>query len=268
MTRKQFWARDRKVSGKQRLGHAERDIIALGTATAAIIMFVGTGGSVLPKVIQSLAGVGIGPDKALVNALLLNIALIIFGWRRHRQLSEEIAERRRAEEQARLLAETDALTGCLNRRGIADATARLASEGAARGETVAMMLIDLDNFKQINDRHGHAQGDAALKAAAELLRRSVRAGDLVGRLGGDEFAIWLAEVDGPEAKRRGEQLARAARDLQRFAPGAEKPVGFSIGIALLHADGGKSDAQVMELADQAMYQVKHGAKGGVALIDG
>ncbi|HNB27951.1 MAG TPA: GGDEF domain-containing protein, partial [Alphaproteobacteria bacterium] len=118
-----------------------------------------------------------------------------------------------------------------------------------------------------NDRHGHAQGDAALKAAAELLRRSVRAGDLVGRLGGDEFAIWLARVDGAEARRRGEQLVRAAAELQRFAPGAEKPIGFSVGIALLHADRPARDADVLERADRAMYQVKHGTKGGVALID-
>jgi len=182
------------------------------------------------------------------------------------QLAVAVAQAAEQEALARL-SETDALTGLLNRRGFDSSLAKAMAAARIARLDGALLYVDLDNFKQINDRHGHAQGDAALKAAAELLRRSVRAGDLVGRLGGDEFAIWLAEVDGAEAKRRGEQLARAARDLQRFAPGAEEPVGFSVGIALLHADGAKSDAQVMELADRAMYQVKHGAKGGVALID-
>jgi diguanylate cyclase (GGDEF)-like protein len=165
------------------------------------------------------------------------------------------------------LSETDALTGLLNRRGFdahlarSMAAARIAKRGGA------LLYVDLDNFKQINDRHGHAQGDAALRAAAELLRRSVRAGDLVGRLGGDEFAVWLAEVDTREARQRGEQLALTARALQRFAPDSDKPIGFSVGIAMLRADRPQSDAAVMALADKAMYQVKHGSKGGVALLE-
>ncbi len=182
------------------------------------------------------------------------------------QLAVAVAQAAEADALAKL-SETDALTGLLNRRGFdahlarSMAAARIAKRGGA------LLYVDLDNFKQINDRHGHAQGDAALRAAAELLRRSVRAGDLVGRLGGDEFAVWLAEVDTREARQRGEQLALTARALQRFAPGSDKPVGFSVGIAMLRADKPRSDAQVMELADKAMYQVKHGTKGGVALLE-
>jgi diguanylate cyclase (GGDEF)-like protein len=182
------------------------------------------------------------------------------------QLAVAVAQAVEQDVMARL-SETDALTGLLNRRGFdahlarSMAAARIAKRGGA------LLYVDLDNFKQINDRHGHAQGDAALRAAAELLRRSVRAGDLVGRLGGDEFAIWLAEVDTREARQRGEQMALTARALQRFAPDSDKPVGFSVGIAMLSADRPQSDAQVMELADKAMYQVKHGTKGGVALLE-
>ena len=93
-----------------RIGEADRDVIALGIALAAILLFVGTGGTVLPPAIRSLQGIEVAPDKALVNALLLNIALVIFGWRRYRQLSQEVLERSEAEERARLLAETDPLT--------------------------------------------------------------------------------------------------------------------------------------------------------------
>jgi diguanylate cyclase (GGDEF)-like protein len=182
------------------------------------------------------------------------------------QLAVAVAQAAEADALARL-SETDPLTGLLNRRGFDAHVARSMAAARIAKRGGALLYVDLDNFKQVNDRHGHAQGDAALRAAAELLRRSVRAGDLVGRLGGDEFAVWLAEVDSREARQRGEQLALAARALQRFAPSAEKPVGFSIGIAMLRADEPQSDARMMELADKAMYQVKHGSKGGVALLE-
>ncbi|HEV8389957.1 MAG TPA: diguanylate cyclase [Dongiaceae bacterium] len=187
-----------------------------------------------------------------------------------RELTDQLAVAlAQAEEQASLakLSQTDALTGLLNRRGFearlkdAVAAARIAGGGGA------LVYVDLDNFKQINDRHGHAQGDAALRAAAELLRRSVRAGDLVARLGGDEFATWMSGVDDAEMLRRGRELAAAATALQRFAPEAEKKVGFSIGIALLRPGRELSDGGLIALADRAMYQVKHGAKGGVALLE-
>src|SRR5690349_2468683 len=116
---------------------AQRDVIALGIATAAIILFVGTGGSVLPQVVRSWWGLGAGPDKLLVNALLLNVALMIFGWRRYKDLTHEVGERRKAEEQAYLLASTDPLTGCLNRRSVGAATDALLASAAARGEAIA-----------------------------------------------------------------------------------------------------------------------------------
>ena len=75
---------------------AQRDVDALGIATAAIILFVGTGGSVLPQVARSWFGVGHAPDTLLVNALLLNVALMIFGWRRYQELTREVGERRKA----------------------------------------------------------------------------------------------------------------------------------------------------------------------------
>src|SRR5690606_2998665 len=103
----------------------ERDLVAIGIAAAAIIMFVGTGGSVLPKVMRNWMGVGNGPDNLLVSAMLLNIALIIFGWRRYSELIAEIRQRKEAEERARLLAETDPLTGCLNRRSLPPAAGDL-----------------------------------------------------------------------------------------------------------------------------------------------
>ncbi len=116
---------------------AERDIIALGIAVAAIIMLIATGGSVLPKALDALLGNSRTPDVLLINALLLNIALVIFGWRRYRDLTHEIAERKRAEHQARLLAATDPLTMCLNRRSMAEATEQVRQRAVVAGEAVA-----------------------------------------------------------------------------------------------------------------------------------
>ncbi|MGH6893505.1 MAG: diguanylate cyclase [Dongiaceae bacterium] len=182
------------------------------------------------------------------------------------QLALAIAQ---AEEQAAMsrLSQTDALTGLLNRRGFEARLKDAVAAARTAGIGGALIYVDLDNFKQINDRRGHAEGDAALRAAAELLRRSVRAGDLVARLGGDEFAAWMTDVAGAEMLRRGNELAAAAASLQRFAPGAEMKVGFSIGIALLRAGRDATGADLLACADRAMYQVKHGAKGGVALLE-
>lgn len=168
---------------------AERDVIALGIAVAAVIMLVGTGGSVLPKAVEALFGNGREPDVILVNALLLNIVLIIFGWRRYRELTHEIAERRQAEARAQLLAATDPLTQCLNRRAMLDATEELRARAAVRGEAVAYCMIDLDNFKQINDMHGHSAGDAVLVMLCERVRGLLPRDARLARLGGDEFAF-------------------------------------------------------------------------------
>jgi diguanylate cyclase (GGDEF)-like protein len=182
------------------------------------------------------------------------------------QLAVAIAQ---AEEQAALtrLSQTDALTGLLNRRGF-EARLKDAVEAArAAGVGGALVYVDLDNFKQVNDRHGHAQGDAALRASAELLRRAFRAGDLVARLGGDEFAAWTGSVDGAEMLRRGRELAAAAATLQRFAPEAEMKLGFSVGIAWLRPGRKMNAGELIALADRAMYQVKGATKGGVALLE-
>ena len=171
---------------------AERDVFALGIAVAAMLLLVATGRAVLPSAVRSLLGDSTAPDRVLVSALLLNIALIIFGWRRYRELTREIAERRRAEDQARLLAATDPLTQCLNRRSMIEATEALRTAAAERGEAVAYCMIDLDNFKQINDMYGHTYGDAVLVKLCERLRALLPREARLARLGGDEFAFVMA----------------------------------------------------------------------------
>ncbi len=181
----------RDKTAKRRFGSAERDMIALGIAIASVILFVGTGGSLMPKIVRSWMGLGGAPDLALTNAVLLNIALLIFGWRRYNELHREVAERRRAEEKARELAEIDPLTGCLNRRSGSPAIEHLHEKATKSHREVAVFMIDLDNFKQINDLNGHQMGDRVLAAISRRIRDLLPAEGLIARIGGDEFVCAL-----------------------------------------------------------------------------
>ncbi len=249
---------------KKKLGAAERDIVALGIAVAAIILFVGAAGMLMPQVVQAWLGEGEAPDLMLTNAVLLNIALLIFGWRRYNDLQREVAERRRAEESARLLAETDELTGCLNRRS---GTPRIdANLLAARqtGRALAVFMIDLDNFKQINDLNGHQAGDQVLTVIAERLRDAVPKDAILARIGGDEFVCAFPHL--ADDRERVDQIASGV--MKSIAAPIEvnglflEPTG-SLGISSsCTSDDGEScpDADTLiHQADIAMYHAKkHG----------
>lgn len=258
---------------KKRLGKAERDIITLGIAVAAIILFVGTGGRVLPEVARSFLGQSGKPDFVLVNALLLNIALIIFGWRRYRELTKEIADRRRAEDKAKKLAETDPLTGCLNRRSMADVTEDLCAKSRKTSTGVAMIIFDIDNFKQINDLHGHAVGDATLVEISSRMRELLPPAGALARLGGDEFAAIVPYVK--DARDSVEDLARrlckaASRSMD--LGGVTMDVTVSAGIATTYTNKDNSDEKsspelLSHRADIAMYNAKKQGKNRFSVFE-
>jgi diguanylate cyclase (GGDEF)-like protein len=241
---------------------AERDVVALGIAVAAILLLVATGGAVLPSAIRSLLGTGSAPDKVLVSALMLNIALIIFGWRRYRELTHEIAERRRAEDQARLLAATDPLTHCLNRRSMIDATEELHNLAARRGEAIAYCMIDLDNFKQINDIYGHSYGDEVLVKLCDRIRELLPREARLARLGGDEFAFVVPYPIG-HTDRIDDLVIRLFTNIATPLEVRDVTVELtiSIGLATDHDTDGKPGpvvdaATLMHRADMALYHAK------------
>lgn len=241
---------------------AERDVFALGIAVAAMLLLVATGRAVLPSAVRSLLGDSTAPDRVLVSALLLNIALIIFGWRRYRELTREIAERRRVEDQARLLAATDPLTQCLNRRSMIEATEALRTAAAERGEAVAYCMIDLDNFKQINDMYGHTYGDAVLVKLCERLRALLPREARLARLGGDEFAFVMAYPVGHTDRIDDLVIglfANLAEPLEVLDITLELTI--SIGLATDHDDEGLPGPVIeagtlMHHADMALYHAK------------
>ena len=257
---------DRTKAREPALERADRDLVALGIAVAAILLFVGTGGLVLPQVVRSWMGVGDAPDPLLVNALLLNIALVIFGWRRYAELTTEIAERRKAEELARQLAEMDPLTDALNRRSIGPATDALLASIKVDGRSAAFVMVDLDNFKLVNDLNGHFAGDTLLRTTADRIRGLLPPDALLARHGGDEFAC-VVPFD-PRSPDRIDQFAsllieRVAQPVE--CQGMMIEVTVSVGIAADIAGRGPpapaADSQTLvHRADIAMYHAKKQGK--------
>ncbi len=248
------------------LGKAERDIITIGAATAAIILFVGTGGNVLPEAIRAVLYGEQAPDQLLVNALLLNIALIIFGWRRYRELRAEITIREHAEQVARRLSEMDPLTDCLNRRSMTTRSEELRRRARLHNNAVAFIMLDVDNFKQINDINGHLVGDEVLVTLANRIRATLPQDACVARLGGDEFAIALS-YDPAFPERIDDLVIRLYETMGNSVPtenGAVE-VRMSIGIASDHNRNGydpllADSHSLMRFADIAMYHSKKQGK--------
>jgi len=176
--------------------------------------------------------------------------------------SIDISDRKKSEQRIRFLADHDVLTELPN-RGLCTERLRLAVQQAGRsGQKVAVMFIDLDRFKDINDSLGHHIGDGLLRSVARRLLEAVRAGDTVSRMGGDEFVIVLnGVVDVDEVSQIVHQrlIPRIRRPHQ--VEGAELHVSCSVGIAIFPDDASDID-ELMRHADTAMYQAKAGGKDG------
>lgn len=180
------------------------------------------------------------------------------------QLGVALEQLSREEELARLTA-TDALTGLANRRGFLQALTRRMQEPGERRGPGALLYVDVDNFKLVNDNRGHKAGDEALEAIARLLRAEVREGDMAARLGGDEFALFVAPMGEDAAQRAAERLLAAAEPLAGLTDDPDRPLSLSIGVALT-GDAPEGDpADLLERADRAMYRAKDAGKGGVVV---
>jgi diguanylate cyclase (GGDEF)-like protein len=185
-----------------------------------------------------------------------------------RELAGEVAEQlavafeqlSNVEELTRL-SSTDTLTGLKNRRLFFSEVGKRLAQGAVAGTGGALVYVDLDNFKIVNDVKGHQAGDEALKAVARLLADATRADDFVARLGGDEFALWLDKVDQAAATRLAERLLASARLLADYSGDPSRPLGFSIGMAIFDPASGESMDSLVARGDEAMYVSKRGGKG-------
>ena len=171
-------------------------------------------------------------------------------------------------EQIVTLSRTDPLTALFNRRAFLEELdrrmARLDHDGASRGGGTdrggALLFIDLDNFKRVNDEFGHAAGDRALCSVADALRKLCRSTDLIARLGGDEFVVWIDCIGQAAALRRARSLLGRFVAQSRSGDGASRMLGMSIGIAFANSGQQQSASKIIARADAAMYRAKQAGK--------
>ena len=191
-----------------------------------------------------------------VNALGTNLV---------QALVNDITERKRAEAVAQELAAHDAVTGLLNRRGFDGALAKILGTTRHQSRDLAVLQVDLDYFKAVNDTHGHEAGDLVLREVARVLERSVRRADVVGRTGGDEFVVLLPGIEGVEKAHEIAHtiIAGVSRPIA-LADGKVARIGASVGIAMTR-DATESAASLLRRADVAMYAAKQAGRGRVCL---
>lgn len=176
-------------------------------------------------------------------------------------LLEDVADRHLREQELRRLADTDPLTGLYNRRRFAAELQRHLRHGERYGTRGALLLVDIDGLKQINDRSGHAAGDRAILATAGRLRSRLRATDIIARIGGDEFAVLLPEA----GSRQSEVVAASLGGGDQVGSGESDVPTLSIGVAALR---GEDPDVAMKRADAAMYRAKRrGGNGYSALVE-
>lgn len=180
----------------------------------------------------------------------------------------DITERKEAELKVNFMAYHDKLTGLPNRALFFDRMAQAISQARRGKKRVALLFLDLDGFKQVNDRHGHDAGDIVLKVVVERMTSSVRAMDTIARLGGDEFTVILSELDAIEDTTPvAEKLISSVRQPIVLPDGEECQVGASIGIAIYPDNGTEADL-LLSAADTAMYTSKGGGKGRYTYFGG
>jgi len=206
-------------------------------------------------------------------------------------VARDVTERKALERELQRLSQHDSLTGLFNRRRFEEELRRQLAYTRRYGSGGALLVIDLDRFKQINDTHGHAAGDKALCHVARLLRDNVRGTDVVARderaatiecgteragtsgdavlarFGGDEFVVLLPEADEQGAQAAAERLVEAVERSTLRIGGEEVGLGISVGVAMFDKFGRPGEQDLLAAADRAMYVVKAGGGGGANLVD-
>ncbi len=168
---------------------------------------------------------------------------------------------RRSQAQLAQLVIQDQLTNVLNARAFADRLSEELDRNRRYPRPLALLYMDLDNFKIINDTHGHQTGDAVLRLVADAMRSSVRHSDIVGRLGGDEFAVLMPETDAQVADAAAKRLVAGLRNVFKGTPN----VTASIGVVSCTATDASTD-DLLRRADQAMYDAKKMGKDRVVQV--
>lgn len=161
------------------------------------------------------------------------------------------------------LSRTDSMTGLLNRRAFfEEELPRRVSRLERSRQTAALFYVDMDNFKLVNDVHGHQAGDDAIMFLRDLLMDFTRPGDVIARLGGDEFAMWLDGISAAVAESRVGDLIKVSQSMRQFSGAPDRPLGISVGVAVFDPERTETLDELLARADAAMYAIKKAGKGG------
>ena len=236
----------------------DRELISRWPTLAVVLMHAGFLLARIPFASTLTSSLAAGQPQSLVTTVMAFEALFVTFCLPFLRVA---MTKERAELEQRRAALTDALTGIANRRAFLELGASLLKRTLADRRPAALLLFDLDRFKEVNDTAGHQAGDRVLKAFSDLVAGSIRPGDLFGRLGGEEFACLLAEASMAEALQISERLRRDFAAM-RF-PGPATSATVSVGVAMA-SDAGRDLPALLATADRALYRAKADGRNRVA----
>ncbi len=240
----------------------------------AVLLFVVAGGVML----AGLSHLGLSPaahisnQANVVSSSLMALMVSVLLWRTftraellQRQLTHTNATLRQQQAQLEQLATRDPLTGLLNRRAFEERAQHELRRAQREGTPLALVMLDLDHFKAINDHWGHPAGDAVLAQAAQLLAQGVRATDVAARWGGEEFIALLPNTSAASARQLADKLRLAQEHARTSWQGKALQVTASWGVAALVPGGTDTLDHLVSRADQALYEAKHLGRNQVVL---
>jgi diguanylate cyclase (GGDEF)-like protein len=167
----------------------------------------------------------------------------------------DVTELQRMTEELKRMSKTDPLTGIANRRGLIEALEKEFSRARRQGHALSVLMLDLDHFKQINDRHGHTTGDAVLRGFVQIVMPEIRISDYFARMGGEEFVILLPESGLGSARQLAERLCRAVASQTFSSPQGAFSITVSIGVATIR-DNDSNPENLLSRADRCLYAAK------------
>jgi diguanylate cyclase len=247
------------------VAYLERSVAGDFDLRLVYFLIVLVGAMLLPRVLALAIAVGVaivsvGIIGATGTALIANVLthMLMYGYAALLTSNWE-QERRRLLRMSRV----DELTGLHNLRALQEQLPTWLGPAARTGRRMAVMMMDVDGFKPVNDRLGHGVGNELLKEVANLLRFAVRVGDEPFRFGGDEFVLLLSDADGAGAQVVASRIQDIYRSMGQTLRGTDVDVSFSIGIAVFPDDGATPEV-LMAHADEALYAAKRSGPGKIA----
>lgn len=248
-------------------GSESYDIAVIASGLTALLLIGGGGSYLFEQASRSIAAIGLDPVAAVLALIASNLIIYLLGRRRYRKAKQQVELSSAAERKAQNLAATDPLTGFLNRRSCQEEVGRLLHESGHRATSIALLVVDIDAFKTVNDLHGHHTGDNLLRMTAEVIRRALPAEAVTARLGGDEFAAAFAFPQSDPSAVEAIVAAIVDRLGKPFdLAGVHTHVSASVGVARSDAECLSVDA-LTRRADIAMHCAKKAGRGRWAWFD-